>query len=189
MPASVPITRMEYTPEDLRGLASASRDAAQSRRLLALALVMEGARRGAAARACGMDRQTLRDWVHRFNAEGPAGLINRTTPGSACRLTPTQLDELSRWIEDGPDPAVDGIVRWRCVDLVTKIAAVFGVGYTERGVGLLLRRLGLRHISARPIAPSASPEAQALYKKLRLRGDRCARWARRRPADRGVVPG
>ena len=180
MPATVPILRTEFSSKDLRRLASASRDAAQSRRLLALALVMEGARRGDAARACGMDRQTLRDWVHRFNAEGPAGLINRTTPGPACRLTAAQLEELSRWIEGGADPTVDGVVRWRCADLAAKIATAFGVTYTERGVGILLKRLDFRHISARPKAPSSCPETQALYKKLRRGGGRPAHRARRR---------
>ena len=120
-----------------------------------------------------MDRQTLRDWVHRFNDAGPPGLVNRTTPGPACRLTAAQREEVSRWIETGPDPEVDGLVRWRCADLAAKIAAAFGVTYTERGVGILLKRLGFHHISARPKAPSSSPEAQALYKKLR-RGDRRA---------------
>ena len=157
IPAPVEITRRDYRSEDLRRLAAASRDGAQSRRLLAL--VVEGARRGNAARACGMDRQTLRDWVQRFNAEGPEGLVNRTTPGPSCRLTPAEPEQLSTWVEVDPDPAVDGIVRWRCADLVAKIATAFGITYTECGVGVLLRRQGFRHLSARSQAPSASPEA------------------------------
>ena len=165
MPAVVEITRTDDGPEALRRLAAASRDGNQSRRLLAIALVLEGWSRGDAARACGMDRQTLRDWVHRFNAEGPEGLVNRLTPGPGCRLTPDQLKRLSEWIEAGPDPAVDGVVRWRCADLMAKIAAAFGVSYTERGVALLLKRLGFRHISARPKAPKADAAAQAAFKK------------------------
>ncbi len=180
MPAAVKITRTDHSADELRRLAAGSRDAARSRRLLALALVMEGASRGEAARVCGMDRQTLRDWVHRFNAEGPADLVNRRTAGPSCRLSQEQLDQLSGWIEAGPDPAIDGVVRWRCADLAAKIKAAFGVTYTERGVGTLLKRLGFRHISARPKAPSSSPEAQALYKKLRRRGRRPARRTRRR---------
>ncbi len=174
MPAVVEITRTDYDSEDLRLLAAASRDGNQSRRLLALALVLEEWSRGDAARACGMDRQTLRDWVHRFNAEGPEGLVNRTTPGPACRLTADQLERLSEWIEAGPDPSVDGVVRWRCADLVAKIAAAFGVTYTERGIAVLLKRLGFRHVSARPRAPQADAAAQAAFKKT------SPIWSRRR---------
>jgi len=180
MPYTVPITRTEFDAEALRRLAAASRDGAQSRRLLALALVIEGASRKEAARACGMDRQTLRDWVHRFNAEGPAGVVNRPPLGPSCRLTNAQQAQVSQWLEAGPDPARDGIVRWRCADLVAKIAAAFDVIYTERGVALLLHRLGYRHISARPQAPSSSPAAQTLFKKLPRRGRRPARRVRRR---------
>lgn len=161
----VEITRRDHSSSALRRLAAASRDAAQSRRLLALALVLEGARRGAAARACGMDRQTLRDWVHRYNGEGVEGLVNRRPPGTHCRLTPRQLETVSGWIDAGPDPGVDGVVRWRCGDLVEKIKAAFGVTYSRRGLNELLRRLGFRRLSARPRAPKADPQAQEAFKK------------------------
>ena len=98
-------------------MAPSSKDGPQSRCLLALALVKEGMSRGEAARRCGMDRQTLRNWVHRFNAEDPEGLRNRPSPGPACRLTTDQLAELARWVEAGPDLEADGVVRWRCTDL------------------------------------------------------------------------
>ena len=189
MPYTVPITRKDYSSKDLRRLAAASRDGAQSRRLLALAMVMDGASRRDAAQACGMDRQTLRDWVHRFNAEGPAGLVDRVTAGPACRLSEEQLGQLVGWLEAGPDPETDGIVRWRCRDLMKKIKAAFDVSYSERGIGIVLKRLSYRHVSARPKAPASSPGDQALYKKLRRHRRRGARWARRAQADRGVVPG
>ena len=89
-----------------------------------------------------MDRQTLRDWVVRYNAEGLAGLSDRAPPGPAFRLTPEQMAELSEIAEAGPDPAVDHVVRWRCVDLRRVIAARWGVTFHERTVGKLLHRLG-----------------------------------------------
>src|SRR3989338_2687459 len=101
MPYTVPITRKDYSSKDLRRLAAASREVAQSRRLLALALVLDGASRRDAAHACGMDRQTLRDWVHRFNAAGPEGLVDRTTTGPSCRLSEGQRAHLAQWLEAG----------------------------------------------------------------------------------------
>ena len=116
MPAAISV-RDDYTANDLRRLAARAKDASQSRRLLALAAVRDGMSRGEAARIGGMDRQTLRDWVHRFNADGPEGLVNRPLPGRACWLTPDQLRELAEIVETGPDPETDGIVRWRRIDL------------------------------------------------------------------------
>ena len=85
--------------------------------MLAIALVMEGADRTTAARTCGMDRQTLRDWVHRYNAEGVAGLLDRPRPGRPPRLSGAELDDLVAIVEAGPDMEADGVVRWRCADL------------------------------------------------------------------------
>ncbi len=119
---------------DFRRAASLSRDAGQSRRLLALAAVVEGCRREEAARIGGMDRQTLRDWVHRFNADGVDGLIDRKAPGATCKLTAEQRAELAGLIETGPDPKTDGVVRWRRVDLREVIWQRFGVTYHERSV-------------------------------------------------------
>jgi transposase len=88
--------------------------------MLAIALVLEGVHRATAAETCGMDRQTLRDWVHRYNAEGLAGLVNRTVPHRPRRLVPAQLAELAAWVEVVPDPArsaVDSVVLWRCKHL------------------------------------------------------------------------
>ena len=121
--------------------------------MLALALVLEGASREEAARAAGMDRQTLRDWVHRYNAEGLAGLRDRPRSGRKPRLTPEQEAELAAAVERGPDPDRDGVVRWRRVDLRALIEARFAVRLHERSVGKVLRRLGFTRLSVRPEAP------------------------------------
>lgn len=135
--------------------------------MLALALVLEGRSRTEAAETCGMDRQTLRDWVHRYNAEGLAGLANRSLPGRAPRLDAEQLRELAKVVEAGPDPAVDGVVRWRRIDLCAVVERRFGVRLAERTMGEILRRLGFARLSARPRHPQSDAEPQALYKKLR----------------------
>ena len=90
--------------------------------MLALALVLEGQSRTDAAETCGMDRQSLRDWVHRYNAEGLAGLTNRRAPGRMARLSAEQQAAVERWVEQGPDLERDGVVRWRCRDLQARVA-------------------------------------------------------------------
>src|SRR3954470_11929109 len=147
---TVGITRHEPGAGDLRREARRCRDGAASRRMLALALVLEGASREAAARCAGMDRQTLRDWVHRYNAEGIEGLRDRRRPGPRPRLTPGQEAELVAAVERGPDPDRDGVVRWRRVDLKALIEARFGVRLHERSVGKALRRLRLAPPSVGP---------------------------------------
>ena len=106
--------------------------------MLAIALVLEGALRADAAQSCGMDRQTLRDWVHRYNRDGLAGLSNLPAPGRPPALTPAQMAELKAVVLAGPDPATDGVVRWRCCDLRRVIAERFEVEVHERTVGKLL---------------------------------------------------
>lgn len=162
---AVEITRPGASAEGLRRVASQTRDAAQARRCLALALVLEGASRTEAARAAGMDRQTLRDWVHRYNDEGVDGLRSRRSPGRPPVLTASQMAELAEIVETGPDPEADGVVRWRRVDLQAVIHERFGVEVHERTVGKLLGRLGYGHLSTRPRHPKADPEAQAAFKK------------------------
>ncbi len=124
--------RTDYSATELRRLAKVSRDANQSRRLLSLAAVADGMRREDAARVGGMDRQTLRDWVHRFNAAGPDRLKDAWWSGPEPRLSPSQKAELAEIVETGPDPAIDGVVRWRRVDLQKVIKQRFGVDYHER---------------------------------------------------------
>src|SRR3954452_1095338 len=150
---TVAITRKGLDAGELRREAGRCRDARAARRMLALALVLEGASREAAARYAGMDRQTLRDWVHRYNAEGRDGLRDRRRPGPSPRLTPGQEAELAAAVERGPDPDRDGVVRWRRVDLKALIEARYGGALDERSVAKVLRRLG----GACPPAGEARP--------------------------------
>src|SRR5258708_16745177 len=153
MPSAVSL-REDYSARELRALARWSKDANQSRRLLSLAAVQDGMDRGAAAKIGGMDRRTLRDWVHRFNASGPDGLIDNWTEGPKPRLSAEQLAQFAQIVEAGPDLEVDGVVRWRRLDLKRVIAERFGVDFHPRYVGNLLKKLGFSHISARPPHPA-----------------------------------
>ena len=102
--AAIEIVRRDLDAAGLRRAAGRSRDAAAARRMLALALVLEGSSRAQAAQAAGMDRQTLRDWVHRYNAEGLAGLSDRKgAVGPKRRLSPEQEAEVAEWVRRGPD--------------------------------------------------------------------------------------
>ena len=96
--------------------------------------------------------RALRDWVHRFNALGPDGLIDTRTEGPKPRLSEEQLAQFAKIVEAGPDREKDGVVRWRRVDLKRVIAERFGVEFHPRYVGKLLKKLGFSHISARPCA-------------------------------------
>jgi transposase len=133
--------------------------------MLALAVVLDGADRRTAAETCSMDRQTLRDWVHRYNAEGLRGLHDLKTPGPKPKLTAEQQAELAKLVEAGPDPACHGVVRWRHVDLRDELERRFGVVLHERSVGKLLAKLGYRRLSVRPRHPQADEEAQEAFKK------------------------
>lgn len=164
MPAAVKL-REDYSAAELRALARRSKDVNQSRRLLSLAAVRDGKERGEAARIGGMDRQTLRDWVHRFNGAGADGLFDKWTSGPKPRLSPDQLAEFAGIVETGPDRKVDGVVRWRRVDLKRVIAERFGVDYHQRYVGKLLKKLGFSHISARPRHPAQDERIVEAYKK------------------------
>ena len=162
---TVAVTRKEPGAVELRREAGRCRDARAARRMLALALVLEGASREEAARAAGMDRQTLRDWVHRYNEEGLPGLHDRRRPGPRPRLSPEQEAELVTAVERGPDPDRDGVVRWRRVDLKALIETRFAVRLRERSVGKVLRRLGFARLSVRPKHPKADEAAQEAFKK------------------------
>jgi transposase len=162
------ITRTELSSEDLRQAARRSKDPAQSRRLLALALVLEGQTRTTAAHAAGMDRQTLRDWVIRYNEDGIDGLCDRPRSGRPPRLSAAQLAELAQLVEAGPDVGVDGVVRWRCVDLQAQIATRFAVKLSARQVERILRRLRFTRLSVRPRHPQADEATQQAFKKTSL---------------------
>jgi transposase len=164
MPSAVTL-RTEFSASELRRLAKVSKDANQSRRLLSLAAVRDGMNRADAARIGGMDRQTLRDWVHRFNKAGPDGLLDAWASGPTPRLSPGQKAELAAIVEAGPDRQIDGVVRWRRIDLQRVIRERFGVAYHERYVGTLLQRLGFSHMSARPRHPGQNAEIIEAFKK------------------------
>lgn len=163
---TVRITREDLTAAELRREAARSTDAAAARRMLAIALVLEGCSRAEAARQCGMDRQTLRDWVHRYNADGVTGLSDRPHAGGPQpQLSAEYQEQVAAWVRAGPDLEEDGIVRWRRIDLQKKIGATFGIHMHERSVGKLLRRLGFRRISVRPRHPQADAVGQETHKK------------------------
>ena len=189
MPSAVGL-REDYSAEALRGLARRSKDVNQSRRLLSLAGVRDGMDRGAAARIGGMDRQTLRDWVHRFNASGPEGLVDKWTEGPKPRLSAEQAAEFAQIVEAGPERDKDGVVRWRRIDLKRLIAERFGVDFHERYVGTLLKKIGFSHISARPRHPAQDERIVEAFKKTshaRLEGS--SRRSARDDGGRDMVPG
>lgn len=163
--ASAVKLRTDYSASDLRRLAAASKHASQSRRLLSLAAVLDGMDRAEAARIGGMDRQTLRDWVHRFNALGPDGLRDIRPKGHPPRLSQAQLAELAEIVETGPDRMAHGVVRWRRLDLRKVVADRFGVAYHERTIGKILKAIGFSHISARPRHPGQDPKVMEDFKK------------------------
>jgi len=162
---TVAITRDELNASDLRREAARCRDANAARRMLALALVLEGHSREEAARHAGMDRQTLRDWVHRYNAEGLAGLSDRSRPGPKPRLSAEQMEAFEAIVLAGPDPAVDKVVRWRRIDLQAVVKTRFGIEIHERTVGKLPARLEMRRLSVRPQHPRVDVAAQEAFKK------------------------
>ncbi len=163
---TVVITRLELSAEALRERAARSTDAKISRRLLAIALVLEGWSRRDAAEACAMERQTLRDWVHRYNASGLDGLCDLPRRnGPPPRLSTSQQAQLSAWVKEGPDLERDGVVRWRCVDLQRRIETEFAVTLHETTIGRMLRRLNFTRVQPRPYHPKKDAAAQDIFKK------------------------
>ena len=150
----------------LRQLAAKSRDACQARRLLAIASALEdGMSRAEAAAAGGMDRQTLRDWIVRYNALGPDGLVNRPSPGRPRKLSAEGYHELEALVERGPDADADGIVRWRCTGLKRMLNETRGEQVSASTVRRALKKLKYSWISARPRHPAQKPEAVEAFKK------------------------
>lgn len=168
MGQAIRVSNLDHTAEGLRHLAAKARDGRVVRRLLAMGLLLEGKSRTQAARQSGMDRQTLCDWVHRYNAEGVAGLASRISPGPVPSLNDQQMAELKALVIAGPDPEKDGVVRWRCVDLREQIIRRFSVTLHERSVGKLLRKLRLTQLQPRPCHPKQDAAAQDAFKKTSL---------------------
>lgn len=170
---TVRITRQDHDADWLREHAARVGEARVARRLLALALVLEGHSRAQAARTCGMDRQTLRDWVIRYNEQGIDGLSDRPHGGGASpKLTAEEKTQLAAWVRHGPDIAEDGVIRWRLCDLRDRILARFFVPMDERSVGRILKTLTFSHISVRPRHPQADAQRKRRIKKLRRPGRR-----------------
>ncbi len=155
----------DYSSGELRRLARKRGDAAQVRRLLAIAAVLDGASRADAAKIGGMDRQTLRDWVIRFNECGPEGLKNRTSPGAPPKLGPENKARLAELVARGPIPAVDGVVRWRAVDLISWVWEEFRISVSDDTIYRALHELGYSYVSARPKARDQDAEVIAAFKK------------------------
>ena len=165
MGQAIAITNRDHSAEALRHLAARHKDAEVVRRMLALALILDGRSRAEAARQNGMDRQTLCDWVHRYNTDGVAGLASRVAPGAAARLTETQMAELEALVLAGPDPKTDGVARWRCVDPRAQVERRFSVTVHLRTIGKWLRRRKLTRLQPRPAHPKQDLAAQAAFRQ------------------------
>jgi transposase len=161
--------RTDFDAVSLRRLARRSKDSGQARRLLALAEVYEGRSRSEAAVIGGVTLQSIRDWVVRFNDEGPDGLMDRKAPGPTPKLDAAQLEALKKLVERGPIPAVDGVVRWRLIDLVQWISDEFGVSLDETTVGRHLKAMGYRKLTARPRHHAQNEFAVEAFKKTSRR--------------------
>ncbi len=142
--------RSDFDASELRRLARQSDDANQARRLLSPALVYDGHSRTEAAKTGGVGLQIVRDWVVRFNAEGPDGLKNHWAGGSEAKLDQAQLEALARMVETGPIASIHGVVRWRLVDLAGWLFDEYGVTLSESRLSRILNGLGYRKLSARP---------------------------------------
>ena len=171
--------RADYDAAQLRTLAKGSWDAAQTRRLLALAAIYDGSTRTEAAKLGGVGLQTVRDWVLAFNAEGPPGLINGKAPGNPPLLTQAHRQGLLEIVENGPIPAVHGVVRWRLIDLAQWVFEEFRISISKQTLSRELRALELRKLSARPRHHAQDAEALAAFKKTSPRA-----WARSPSATR-----
>jgi len=158
--------RADYSSMELRRLAGRVKNAGQARRLLAIAAALDGASRGAAAKVGGMDRQTLRDWVIRFNQQGPEGLINKPAPGAPGKLSKRHKAFLARLVEEGPIPAIHGVVRWRACDLIMRLHEEFGLSVSDDTVYRALKQLGFSHLSARPKAYQQDADAVQAFKNV-----------------------
>ena len=158
--------RADFDAARLRGAARESKDAGQTRRLLALAAIYDGASRSEAAGIGGVTLQIVRDWVLKLNAHGPDGLVDYKGRGPQPILTDAHRAALAAAIEDGPMPAIHGVVRWRIVDLVQWLSDEFQVSVSKQTLGRELRAMGYRKLSARPRHHAQAAGAIALFKRV-----------------------
>ena len=181
MAAPIPV-RPDMTAAELRQQARRARHASQARRLLALAEIYDGGSRTDAARVGGVTLQIVRDWVLRFNALGPDGLIDRKAPGPASKLDEDQRRALASIVESGPIPAIHGVVRWRLKDLAQWVWEEFGISVSETTVSRELKALGFRKLSARPRHYAQNELEMEAFKKTGLPlWTRCGRVYRSAP--------
>ncbi len=181
--------RPDFDAAALRAAARRSRHAAQARRLLALAAVYEGATRTEAARIGGVTLQVVRDWVVKFNAAGPDGLIDRKAPGQPSRLNERHRAALAAMVEAGPIPSVHGVVRWRIVDLCQWVWEEFRVSIARQTLSRELRKMGYRKLSPRPRHHAQAAGAIEGFKEsLPARLAAIARHQGVAPGDIEVVP-
>ena len=162
--ASVEITR-GIEAQELRRLGRLEKSGRVAARMFAIAHALDGMSRETSARLAGMDRQALRDWVHRFNAEGVEGLRDRPRSGRRCRITEDDKKKFCEVVEAGPDPKKDQLTRWRQVDLRDWLSKECGTNYHKRTVGKLLKRFGYSHISTRAVHPQNDPALLEDFKK------------------------
>jgi transposase len=158
--------RPDFDAPRLRHAARDSKDADQVRRLLALAAIYDGATRTQAAGIGGVTLQIIRDWVMRFNAHGPGGLIDRKAPGQPSRLDARHRAALAAMIENGPIPAIHGVVRWRIKDLCQWVWEEFQISVSKQTLGRELRAMNYRKLSARPRHHAQATGAIEAFKKL-----------------------
>lgn len=174
--------RADFDAQMTRDAARRSKDGPQARRLLALASIYEGASRTEAARIGGVTLQIVRDWVIKFNAHGPDGLIDRKAPGQPSRLNAAHRAALAAIIESGPPPAIHGVVRWRIVDLCQWLYEEFRVTLAKQTLSRELRAMGYRKLSARPRHHAQDADAIPSFKKTSppswRQSDRLSRVAR-----------
>ena len=157
--------RTDFDANALRAIARTAKDGPQARRLLALAAIYDGATRTEAARIGGVTLQIIRDWVVKFNAHGPEGLINRKPPGQPSKLTDAHRAALQAIIEQGPIPAIHGVVRWRLVDLIQWLWEELRISISKQTLSRELRAMNYRKLSARPRHHAKSEAAVAAFKK------------------------
>jgi transposase len=175
--------RADFTATDLRRLAQSRRDAGQVRRLLSLAMIYDGGSRSGAARIGGVGLQTVRDWVLRFNRDGPDGLIDGKAPGGRPRLDANQRAALASAVESGPIPAAHGVVRWRLVDLVQWIRDEFALSISTQTLSRELRAMGYRKLTARPRHHAQAADAIDVFKKASQPS-----WRRSKPRSQAARP-
>ena len=175
--------RSDFDAAVLRQLARRTKDGPQARRLLALASIYEGASRAEAAQVGSVTRQIVRDWVVKFNALGPEGLMDRKPPGVPSRLNDMHRAALMAIIEQGPIPAVHGVVRWRLVDLIQWLWDEFQITISKQTLSREIRALDYRKLSARPRHHEKSEAQVAAFKKPSLRV-----WRRSRQVGPGASP-